>query len=136
MRILILILLSCPFLVHAQTADSTVKKDSVFEIFQVSKRAEFKKGGDDGLMKYIAKNLEYPELAKEEGIHGMVLVSFVVDDKGNVVNVETLNKKIGYGLEEAAMKVIRSTSGKWEPATVNGTKVKMKFRQPIRFTLQ
>ena len=36
-------------------------------------------GGKDALFAYIGKNLKYPEQAVEEGIEGVVYVTFVVE---------------------------------------------------------
>lgn len=116
--------------------DGAVKdEEPTYEIFAVSEPAKFKNGGEKGLMQYIAENVEYPKEAMDSNIMGTVIVSFVVDTSGNVIDIKTLNKPLGYGLEEEAIRVMQNTSGMWEPALQRDKKVKMRFRQPIRFTL-
>ena len=44
--------------------------------------------GEEGLMRYIANNIRYPQIAKEYNITGKVYVQFIVDKDGSVTNVE------------------------------------------------
>lgn len=116
--------------------DGNVKdEEPAFEMFSVSTKAKFKKGGEKGLMKYIADNVEYPQEAMDSNIMGTVIVSFVIDTFGVVIDLKAINKPLGYGLEQEALRVMKNTSGMWEPALQRDKKVKMKFRQPIRFAI-
>jgi periplasmic protein TonB len=45
-------------------------------------------GGDIELRKYINQNVNYPEIAKENGIQGKVFAQFVVNQKGEVEQVK------------------------------------------------
>lgn len=62
-----------------------------------------------------------------------VIVIFVVDKNGNVSDLKPLTK-LGYGMEEEAMRVI-SRSGKWKPAMNNGKEVTAYRKQPITFQI-
>ncbi|NNJ54596.1 MAG: energy transducer TonB [Bacteroidia bacterium] len=105
-----------------------------FEMWDVSERAEFK-GGDEGLNRYLAGNIQYPKAALENDTSGTVMLMFIVDKKGRIKNIEVISKRIGYGLEEEAIRVVRSTSGMWQPAMQRDKPVNMRFRLPIRFVL-
>lgn len=76
-------------------------------------------GGDDGVTFYLKRNLRYPEAAGRYGISGYVSVRFTVDTRGKVKDVKTIGAKIGYGLEEEAIRVVKQMSD-WIPAKLNG----------------
>ncbi len=90
--------------------------------------------GIPGLMQHIAQNLRYPAKAKAAGITGDVLVQFSVLPSGAVgdVAVSTANKKLGYGCEEEAVRVVRSIP-RWLPGQQHGKPVGAQFKIPIRF---
>jgi TonB family protein len=91
------------------------------------------KGGTEALMKYLGSNINYPEEAKKNNIEGKVFVSFVIDKKGNITNVEPI--KMGNGLlEKEALRVIK-TMPKWKPGEKDGKKVSVKYTIPINFKL-
>jgi len=62
---------------------------------------------------YVKPELEYPEAAKRMGIGGKVLLRIGIDRKGNIKSVRVL-KKVGFGMDEAAMKA--AWQSKWKPA--------------------
>jgi len=62
---------------------------------------------------YVKPEPEYPEIARRLGIGGRVLVRIGIDHKGNVKSVRVL-EKVGYGMDEAAVKA--SWQSKWKPA--------------------
>ncbi len=92
------------------------EKESVFEIIDVSQKAEFP-GGDEGLQRFLAKNIIYPAEALENDRQGTVMLMFIINKEGNVVDAEIINKGVCHkSLEKEALKVIKSTSGMWKPA--------------------
>jgi periplasmic protein TonB len=105
----------------------------IFEMFAVQKKAKFR-GGDKRRQEFIANNIEYPPMALDEGISGRVQVEFVVEKDGSVSNVKIRGRRrLGFGCEEAAMKVVKKMSGMWEPAVQRDRNVRMRFILPIRF---
>lgn len=92
-------------------------------------------GGEPALENYIATTIEYPQQAIDSNIEGIVNVRFEVDEKGNVSNVSTVGNKIGYGLEEEAIKVV-SDMPKWTPGQVKGKNVKTWRTLPINYRLE
>jgi protein TonB len=93
------------------------------------------KGGQGALADYINNNIEYPQDAIDNNIEGTVSVQFVVDEKGNISNVKTVGNKVGYGLEEEAVKVV-STMPKWTAGQVKGKNVKTWRVLPITYKLE
>jgi protein TonB len=86
------------------------------------------------LAPFLKKNLRYPEIAKAAGISGKVVVTFIIDEEGNI-NKATLFKGIGGGCDEEVMRVIRLMP-KWNPGMFKGMPVKVSFNQVIDFRLQ
>jgi protein TonB len=111
------------------------ENEEVFEIFDVSEVAVFKDGGEEGLIKFIANNVKYPEDAIKNQIEGMVNLVFVVDKKGHVKDIKIIGEKLGYGLEEEAIRVIKMTNGMWIPAKKREKNVAVRYRLPLRFQL-
>lgn len=91
------------------------------------------KEGIESFYNYISKNLNYPTAAKRKGIEGKVVVSFVIDKKGEITEVEAKND-IGGGCKEEAERVIKS-SPKWNPSKQRGKIVKTRKTIPIVFKL-
>ena len=85
-------------------------------------------------MEYVAKNIKYPQIARETGIQGRVFVSFVVEPDGSISNVKLL-RGIGGGCDEEAMRVIKSLP-KWKPGKQRGKAVRVSYQIPVFFKLQ
>ena len=94
-------------------------------------------GGPDSereLLKFVSKNLHYPEQAEEAGISGTVIVSFVINTNGEVTNVRPLNS-VHPLLDREAVRVIYKMPP-WIPGKQDGKPVKVYFVVPIRFVLE
>ncbi|MBL7945807.1 MAG: energy transducer TonB [Flavobacteriales bacterium] len=90
-------------------------------------------GGKDALFAYIGKNLKYPQQAVEEGIEGVVFVTFVVEVDGRITGVTVL-RGLGGVLDKEAVRVV-SGMPNWMPGKQNGKAVRVKYNLPIRFKL-
>lgn len=99
---------------------------------RVEKKAEFP-GGQAELNKYLSKAINYPEDASDNGIQGRVIVSFVVNTNGSIVDVEVL-RGVHPALDKEAMRVVKAMPA-WTPASNQGKKVRSKFTLPINFKL-
>jgi len=130
-KIIILLMMALPILGLAQEE----AKESVFEVFDVSQKAEFP-GGDEGLQRFLAENITFPTEALENEYQGTVMLIFVINKKGNVVDAEIMNKGVCHkSLEQEALRVIKSTSGMWKPAIQRDKEVNMRFRLPVKFQI-
>jgi TonB family protein len=92
-------------------------------------------GGQHSLETYISNNLEYPADAIDNGIEGTVMVQFAIDESGKVTRPAVAGPKLGYGLDEAAVKAI-STMPKWTPGKVKGRNVKAWYTIPVTYRLE
>lgn len=90
-------------------------------------------GGDAALMKFIAENTKYPEIAKENSIQGRVYIQFVIDKVGNVTKV-TVAKGVDPYLDNEAVRVVK-TLPKWSPGKQRGKPVPVTYIVPINFKL-
>jgi protein TonB len=100
--------------------------------FIVENMPEFP-GGDLELRKHIAQNVQYPEIAKENGIQGRVFVQFVVNQKGEIEQVKVV-RGVDPALDREAVRVISSLP-KWKPGSQRGKPVRVSFTVPINFQL-
>ena len=106
------------------------------EIFTiVEEQAEFP-GGIAELGKFIQKNLQYPSMAREAGISGKCFLKFVVNEGGEISNVEVLKGVSGCSdCDKEAVRVVKSMP-KWKAAKMTGRSVKCYFNLPISFKIQ
>jgi protein TonB len=108
------------------------KKDTI-ALYGDERESEFP-GGGQAWLKYLTKNLQYPERAMNSNIEGDVRVVFIIDKQGNVAD-PYIAHSVEYSLDEEALRIIKE-SGKWSPAFQNGKIVKSYKAQPIRFRLR
>jgi protein TonB len=112
-------------------SESPVEVDQVFEFVEVM--PEFV-GGPEAMNRYLKENLNYPTLAKENQIQGLVFVSFVVTTAGSIENIQ-LARGVHPALDKEAMRVIAEMPP-WKPGLQNRQKVSVRFTLPIRFVLK
>ena len=91
-------------------------------------------GGMEALYKYLAQNIKYPQLARDNNITGKVYVTFVVERDGSIANPKVL-RDIGGGCGAEAIRVIKSMP-KWTPGKQRGKAVRVQFNLPVNFSLQ
>ncbi len=91
-------------------------------------------GGYTGLMQFLNNNLKYPAMARELGISGIVYVGFIIEKDGSVSQI-TLERGIGGGCDEEAMRVVRLMP-KWKPGMQTGRNVKVAYYLPVKYTIQ
>lgn len=121
-------------LVIAET-NAVIEDNTVYDMVAIQEPASFP-GGDAELYKFLAKNIQYPTVEKENGIQGKVYLTFVIDKDGSITNVEVYKGlKGGPGCDKEAVRVAKMIP-KWSPGKQNGKAVKMRFILPVNFRLQ
>lgn len=90
-------------------------------------------GGTEGMMKFLAKNIAYPQNARDEGISGRVVVQFDIDADGLPKNTRIL-ESVNPLLDAEAVRLV-NIMPRWYPARVDGELVKVSFTLPVRFGL-
>ena len=134
-KILSIVFLLCVNYLFAQnTIDSTANDVAPIEkIYMVVENPPEFPGGDAGLIKYLQKNIKYPEEAEKNNIQGRVYVQFVIDKEGNVRDVKII-RGAWEELNEEALRVV-SQMPQWKPGRQNGRRVSVMFNLPINFSL-
>ncbi len=95
--------------------------------------ARFAKGGDEGWLKYLYKNLYWPrDLKFGSGSTATVGISFVVNEEGNVEDV-MVSTPFHPEFDKIAVRII-TESPKWQPAVDHNRKIKAYRLQPVTFT--
>ena len=134
--IAILLILACAR--NTETKDEISKgqiiNDEGSDIFTVVEQMPEFSGGKNALFKFISKNIKYPEEAIKQEISGRVFVTFIVEDDGEITNIELL-RGIGGGCDEEAMRVV-SIMPKWKSGYQKGVSVRVRFNLPIKFVLK
>jgi len=120
---------------YSQSVNPTNDSSSIKTPFTAVEIMPEFEGGENAMYEFISKNLEYPSEAIRNRIEGRVFVKFTIEADGTIKDVQVLGKKrLGYGLEEAAIAVIEKMP-KWKPGAQSGTPVPVYFNLPIRFRL-
>ena len=89
-------------------------------------------GGEKALARFVQDNIEYPETALDNDAEGTVQLSFSVDETGKIYTPTVSSEKLGYGLDEEALRVVKKMP-KWNPGQIKGKNVKTKFTLPISY---
>lgn len=116
-----------PAVVVEEEPEETV----IFEV--VENMPEFP-GGQTALMQFLSKNIKYPTIAQENGVQGRVVVQFVVNKDGTVVDPVVMRGVDPY-LDKEALRVIAAMP-KWKPGMQRGKPVRVKYTVPVMFRLQ
>lgn len=90
------------------------------------------------IMRFIARNFKYPEIAKANGVEGRVILEFVVEKDGKIGRVKIL-KGLDKHVDKAAIEVVEKLNTKkapkFSPGRQIGKAVPVKYTVPIKCTL-
>lgn len=104
------------------------------EIFMVVEEMPEFPGGMAECLKFLGKNIKYPTIAQENGVQGRVIVQFVVNQDGSIVDPVVVRSVDPY-LDKEALRVIK-TMPKWKPGKQRGKAVRVKYTVTVTFKLQ
>ena len=104
--------------------------DIILEFTEV--RPEFP-GGQVALRAWLDNQIRFPAAAAEMGLHGRVIVQFVVERDGSITNIEVVQSTNPIFNREA-LRVFEQMPP-WIPGEHNGQQVRARFTQPITFRL-
>ena len=107
-----------------------VDDDRIFDV--VEENASFP-GGDEECMKWLMKNIKYPAICQEQGVQGRVIVAFVVNRDGSIVDVKVVRSP-DENLSAEAVRVVKLMP-KWKPARQGNKTVRSRFNLPVMFRL-
>ncbi len=108
-------------------------KKAIEETFdRVDNMPEFP-GGVQGLLNYMRETIKYPAQARQDTIQGRVLVTFVINKDGSIVEPEVV-KSAHPLLDEEALRMVEKMPA-WKPGEQNGKPVRVKYTIPVNFRL-
>lgn len=80
----------------------------------------------------VQQRIKYPEIARNAGIEGRVVIQFIVTSEGNIADPKII-RGIGGGCDEAALEALKFA--KFQPGYQRGRPVNVSYSMPISFTL-
>jgi TonB family protein len=97
------------------------------------KPAEFK-GGQSALINFITAETNYPKALQEDGVMGIVFVSFDIAANGKVENAKVAKSCGNAQLDAEAVRVIGAMPN-WNPAESGGKTVRSQITLPFKFAV-
>lgn len=90
-------------------------------------------GGPEALNAFLSKSIQYPEIARNNGITGTVLVEFIVEKDGSVSNAKVKVPLFPECDKEAVRGIM--TMPKWSPGKNMGKAVRCYYQVPVTFKM-
>jgi TonB family protein len=103
------------------------------ELLVVAEKQPQFPGGNEAMMTFYQENFKYPEAAKEQGIEGKVILSFVVGADG-IIRDSKVVKSDNEVLDKPALDFLALMPA-WEPGEQNGKSVPVEMKLPIVYKL-
>ncbi len=119
---------------NVQDPPPVKKEDPTQEIFVVVEDMPEFPGGNEAMVQFLADNIQYPEVAKENGIQGRVTCQFVVLKDGTVSDVKII-RGVDPSIDAEAVRVLE-TMPAWKPGKQRGQAVNVQFTLPVVFSLK
>ncbi len=119
--------------VEAVVEEEEVEEEAIpFQL--VEEKPKFQGGDANDFTRWVNSRLQYPEIAKENGVQGRVTLQFTVNADGSVANVKVL-RGVDPSLDQEAVRVV-SSSPKWTPGRQRDRAVKVTYTFPVVFQLR
>ena len=90
-------------------------------------------GGLEELYKWIDSNVQYPAVARENGIEGRVILKFIVEKDGSLSD-STVIHSVHPMVDREALRLVGQMP-KWNPGKRAGIPVRVRYCLPIKFKL-
>lgn len=119
---------------YVAEVEEEVVEDDAIPFMLVEEKPSFMGGDANAFSKWVNERLEYPEIAKENGVQGRVTLQFTVNTDGSVSNVKVL-RGVDPSLDKEAVRVV-SMSPKWTPGKQRDRAVKVTYTFPVIFQLR
>ena len=110
------------------------KKDNDKVYADIVEEAPEFPGGNSSLLKFLSKNIKYPLVAEQNGIQGRVIVKFIVDEDGSVVDPKVV-RSLDPACDKEAIRVVKLMP-KWKPGKQDGKPIRVEYSMPVNFKLQ
>ena len=118
---------------YVEVEEEVVEEEAIpFQL--VEEKPSFQGGDANQFSKWVNSRLEYPEIAKENGVQGRVTLQFTVEKDGTVTKVRVL-RGVDPSLDKEAVRVV-SMSPKWKPGKQRDPAVPVTYTFPVIFQLR
>ena len=118
---------------NVEVEEEVVEEEAIpFQL--VEEKPSFQGGDANQFSKWVNSRLEYPEIAKENGVQGRVTLQFTVEKDGTVTKVRVL-RGVDPSLDKEAVRVV-SMSPKWKPGKQRDRAVPVTYTFPVIFQLR
>lgn len=118
---------------YVEVQEEAVEEEAI-PFALVEEKPKFQGGDANTFSKWVNQRLVYPEIAKENGVQGRVVLQFTVGADGVVSGVKVL-RGVDPSLDKEAVRVV-SSSPKWTPGKQRDRKVKVTYTFPVIFQLR
>lgn len=119
---------------YVEDVEDEVVEEEAIPFQLVEQKPSFNGGDANEFSKWVNQRLVYPEIAKENGVQGRVMLQFTVNADGSVSNVKVL-RGVDASLDKEAVRVV-SSSPKWKPGRQRDRAVKVTYTFPVIFQLR
>ena len=119
---------------YVEEVKEEVVEEEAIPFQLVEEKPSFNGGDANEFSKWVNSELQYPEIAKENGVQGRVTLQFTVNPDGSVSNVKVL-RGVDSSLDKEAVRVV-SMSPKWKPGKQRDRAVKVTYTFPVIFQLR
>ncbi len=118
---------------YVDVVEEEVEEEAIpFQL--VEEKPSFQGGDANQFSKWVNGKLNYPEIAKENGVQGRVTLQFTVEKDGSVTKVKVL-RGVDPSLDKEAVRVV-SMSPKWKPGKQRDRAVPVTYTFPVIFQLR
>ena len=118
---------------YVEVEEEVVEEEAI-PLHLVEEKHSFQGGDANQVSKWVNQRLEYPEIAKENGVQGRVTLQFTVEKDGTVTKVKVL-RGVDPSLDKEAVRVV-SMSPKWKPGKQRDRAVPVTYTFPVIFQLR
>ena len=119
---------------YVEEVKEEVVEEEAIPFQLVEEKPKFNGGDANEFSKWVNQRLNYPDVAKENGVQGRVMLQFTVGTDGAVSGVKVL-RGVDPSLDAEAVRVVKS-SPKWTPGKQRDRKVKVTYTFPVIFQLR
>jgi TonB family protein len=88
----------------------------------------------DDLTELLQTALEYPVNSRNRGLQGTEVIRFSVSTTGTIEDITVINS-VSKEIDREVIRAIQTTSGKWEPGTIDQDPLKMNREVSLLFAL-
>ena len=119
--------------VRQEVVEEEVEDDPI-PFVTVEQKPTFNGRDANEFSKWVNSQLVYPEIAKENGVEGRVILQFTIGKDGRLQDVKVLRTP-DESLAQEAVRVV-SSSPKWEPGRQRDRAVKVSYTFPVVYRLR